>query len=456
MARALGVRDTLVYVRLAIRQLTSMHERWSLLLHSKQSPPLLHHGQLCRQTGIGVLVKAVDDVGGKRRTRREEVPYRMSGCARARHRRFPSDQVHVASASTPLSKAQSEPARRPSVQARCCAEVHALASQERRSSQTVFSRDTDNLRRPMPSSYTRQVMRTRHLLAALRWTLVVVLAGLAVAAPSAQVQPAQRGFIWKVERGGRIGWLVGSLHMLTPDAYPLPDSMTNAFNSADTLMEEADPSELASPEFTAAMMGRAMYGDGQTLEDHVSRETFRLIADRGAAAGLPLEVLRRMKPWMIAITLQTLELQGGGFDPALGLDLHFHQLGARMNKRFSALETGLEQVGYLESLGPGLEDALIRESLQGAEAEVNEVRKIAAAWRAGDASALEESILGSLKDAPAIYQSLIVARNRAWLPKAQTCLDTARCFIVVGAGHLVGPDGLVVSLRAQGYTVTQQ
>ncbi len=307
----------------------------------------------------------------------------------------------------------------------------------------------------MLTGYTQRTMRINGLLLLRRWILAFVIVGLAVATPVAQSQRA-KGFIWKVERAGRTGWLVGSLHMLTPDAYPLPNSMTTAFDSADTLMEEADPDELTSPAFAAAIVTRAMYLDGQTLEDHVSPETFRLVAERGAAAGLPLEVLRRMKPWMVATTLQALELQRGGFDPDLGLDLHFHRLGARMNKRFSALETGLEQVSYLENLGPEFEEALIRENVQGAEAEVNEVRRMAAAWRAGDTSTLEEIMLGTLKDAQAVYQSLIVARNRAWLPKVRTCLDTARCFIVVGAGHLVGKDGLVMSLRAQGYTVTQQ
>ncbi|MEQ1758206.1 MAG: TraB/GumN family protein [Vicinamibacterales bacterium] len=292
--------------------------------------------------------------------------------------------------------------------------------------------------------------------AAFQWMVRLSVVFVVAATPLAQTAPAQKGFIWKVERAGRTGWLVGSLHMLTPDAYPLPASMTEAFGAADTLMEEADPEELASPEFAASVVGRALYLDGQTLEDHVSADTFKLISERAAAAGLPLEVVRRMKPWMVATTLQAFELQRGGFDPSLGLDVHFHRLARLSSKQFVALETGLEQVSFLENLGSPFEDALVRENIRGAEAEVTEVRQIAAAWRAGDAAALEQLLLNGLKDSPAIYQTLIVSRNRAWLPKMQSCLDTARCFIVVGAGHLVGPDGLISALRARGYSVTQQ
>ena len=55
----------------------------------------------------------------------------------------------------------------------------------------------------------------------------------------AQARPA-RGFIWSVERDGRTSWLVGSLHVLTKDSYPLPVAMDQAFGRAKTLMEETD------------------------------------------------------------------------------------------------------------------------------------------------------------------------------------------------------------------------
>ncbi len=297
-------------------------------------------------------------------------------------------------------------------------------------------------------------MRIMHRLALISVAAVVLAAS--AANPVAQTADGKRGFLWKVERGGKTSWLAGSLHMMTPDAYPLPTAMTQAFASSDALVEEADPDELASPEFALTLLTKALYPEGQSLEDHVSAATFRMISERGSKAGLPVEMLRRMKPWMVSTTLQALELQNGGFDPALGLDVHFHGQAKTMRKRFVPLETGLEQVSFLENLGTGLEDAIIRENVEGAETEVAEVRKIAAAWQKGDAAALEQLILGSMKDSPAVYQSLIVSRNRAWVPKLRACIDTSRCFIVVGAAHLVGPEGVVALLRAQGYAVTQQ
>jgi len=268
--------------------------------------------------------------------------------------------------------------------------------------------------------------------------------------------PQSRGLIWSIERDGSVDWLVGSLHMLTADAYPLPESMVAAFEASDTLLEEADPAELRSPELALSLVTRAFFTDGQTLEGRVSPDTFRLLTSRAAAAGLPVELLARMKPWMAATTLQAMELQGNGFDPALGLDAHFQERALQRGTRFETLETALEQILMLEKLGDEFEDALIRQTLEDARTAVADTGRLAAAWKGGDAATVERLVLDSMRATPAVYTTLIRDRNRAWLPRIRACVDTRRCFVVVGAGHLVGSDGLVRALEQGGYTVSQR
>jgi uncharacterized protein YbaP (TraB family) len=61
-----------------------------------------------------------------------------------------------------------------------------------------------------------------------------------------------------------------------------------------------------------------------------------------------------------------------------------------------------------------------------------------------------------LKKYPAAYQSLIVERNNNWIPQLEQCLTrTTPCMVVVGAAHLVGPDGLLALLQRKGYRVEQ-
>ena len=79
------------------------------------------------------------------------------------------------------------------------------------------------------------------------------------------------------------------------------------------------------------------------------------------------------------------------------------------------------------------------------------------AWKAGDAATVERIVLADVKQEPLIYQRLLVDRNKNWLPELEALIARPRpAFVVVGAAHLVGPEGLVALLSAKGYRVEQQ
>jgi uncharacterized protein YbaP (TraB family) len=69
---------------------------------------------------------------------------------------------------------------------------------------------------------------------------------------------------------------------------------------------------------------------------------------------------------------------------------------------------------------------------------------------------MERIALSDMNDAPEVYETLLAGRNRRWMPKVESCIQTSRCFVVVGAAHLLGSDGLIALLKARGYSVVQQ
>ncbi len=81
---------------------------------------------------------------------------------------------------------------------------------------------------------------------------------------------------------------------------------------------------------------------------------------------------------------------------------------------------------------------------------------LVAAWRAGDARALERMMAEEFKDSPGLFRTLTTERNRRWMQTLTGLLGEDQDYlVVVGALHLVGRDGLVELLRRQGYTVVQ-
>jgi uncharacterized protein YbaP (TraB family) len=205
------------------------------------------------------------------------------------------------------------------------------------------------------------------------------------------------------------------------------------------------------------VISKALNPQGVTLASQLSRETIAAVTTWLAKVGIPFESLQVMKPWMVAITVQTLGLKQLGFDENLGIDKHFADAAKRANKPLEPFETALEQINFLDGLSAKTQDAMLRESVESNEKEQAEIKTIAAAWRAGDVATMERVALADMKDSPEVYETLLAGRNRRWIPKIEVCSRAnASCFVVVGAAHLVGPDGLLAQLKQRGFTVTQQ
>jgi uncharacterized protein YbaP (TraB family) len=251
-------------------------------------------------------------------------------------------------------------------------------------------------------------------------------------------------------------YLVGSVHLLNQDFYPLSDNLAKAFKESDLLVEEVDLAELLAPQVQLQMLGRGMLPPDQSLDKVVSPATFELVSKRVVRLGMPVEPLQRFKPWLLALTLAALEWQKAGFDAELGLDKHFYDRARKEGKQVQGLETAEYQMSRFDGLSMDQQERLLASTLKDLDTEMGNVAKIAQAWKQGDAPAIERFVLQDLKHEPLMYERLLVERNRNWLPKLEALFGRpGRAFVVVGAAHLVGPDGLVALLKAKGYQVEQ-
>jgi uncharacterized protein len=294
-------------------------------------------------------------------------------------------------------------------------------------------------------------MRARRAGAAL---LVVVGAFCAVLAAQ---EPAKH-FLWKVTSpSGGEAYLLGSVHVLTKSFYPLSPTIEQAFTWSRTLVEEVDLDEMNNPATIMGLMGKATLPQGQTLDQLVSAETFAAVRARAEANGLPVMLLQRMKPWMAAVALTASELTKAGFDGALGIDKHFYDRAKAAAMPRRALETVAYQFDRLDGLAGSMQEESLKAMLADIDAQAGNIETLATAWQKGDTATLERLLHEGFSDSPAIAERLLFERNRNWVAPIETCLsDGARCFVVVGAAHLVGPDSLVQLLRDRRHTVVQQ
>jgi uncharacterized protein len=289
---------------------------------------------------------------------------------------------------------------------------------------------------------------------------LALVAALAAALPqmaALQAQPATRNFIWRVSGKTGVLYLVGSIHLLTKDYYPLSPALETAYKDSDLLVEEADLGEVEAPDAQLTLLTRGLLPEEQALDKVVSPATFAAVTKRVGDLGMPIEPLKRFKPWMLALTLTELEWQKAGFDANLGLDRHFYDRARVEGKTVKGLETIDGQLSLFDGMSMTEQDHLLAESLKDLDTEQANAVRLADAWKAGDAATVERIVLADVKEDPDMYQRLLLNRNRRWLPTLDALLARpGHAFVVVGAAHLVGPDGLLTMFRAKGYTVVQQ
>lgn len=286
--------------------------------------------------------------------------------------------------------------------------------------------------------------------------IIVLTLAVLVAAPSAQT--SRKHFLWKVDGpNGAVAFLLGSMHALTPDFYPLSPEIEKAYAASTTLVEEVDLDELSDPVQMMAALARAMLTGGRTLDQLIAPATFADVKQRAEKAGLPMPAIQRMKPWMAAISLMAPTLQAAGFRPELGVDRHFFDRAKTAGLKRIALETLAYQLDRFDQLSPTLQEAMLKATLDDLDTQVENVGELAKAWASGDIKGMEVQLLGALLESPELYDRLLVERNRNWIPTVDTCLQQNQsCFVVVGAAHLAGPHGLPALLERKGYAVTQQ
>jgi uncharacterized protein YbaP (TraB family) len=286
--------------------------------------------------------------------------------------------------------------------------------------------------------------------------LVVVALGLSTVS-SAQAPASGKSFVWKIQAGSKVLYLAGSVHALGADAYPLATAYENAFAAAGTLVEEINLAEAEQLAAAPMLLAKGLYLDGRTFEGAVGKDTATLVATRLKDTGIPVEMIRTMKPWMVMLMITAFEAQKAGLDAALGLDKYFFDKAKAAGKPVVALETAESQIDRFDKMPESLQEQMLRSTLTELEGQRNSVAAMIGAWRSGDAAALEKMALSSFEGYRGAYTSLIVERNNNWVPQIEACMTKPQpCFVVVGAAHLVGPDGLLTLLRKKGYKIEQQ
>lgn len=268
---------------------------------------------------------------------------------------------------------------------------------------------------------------------------------------------AANNFLWRIQSKTSTVYALGSIHLLKQDVYPLNNAIENAFDRSDSLVVEANVNDVNTVNIQK-MMASGIYPEGDSLDKHVSKSTLEIVRKETGKIGLPPEFVYKQKPWLLAMTLEALELMAAGYNPDYGIDKYF-LTKAVGKKKIIELESINYQINLLSGLSAGEQELFLLYTLKDLESLVKEADSMVSAWKSGDAKLMEaiirESSLADDRFYP-IYDKLVIQRNKSISSKIDGFLKKkGRYFVVVGAAHFIGEKGIIQLLKEKGYTIEQ-
>ncbi len=267
----------------------------------------------------------------------------------------------------------------------------------------------------------------------------------------------QNNFLWRVQSKSNTVYMLGSIHLLKKDVYPLSRAIENAFDRSDFLVVEANVDDIGQMD-VLNLLDKVMYEGGDSIEKHVSSDTYAFVLKETEKIGLPIELVSNQKPWFLGLTMESLELMNAGYNPDYGIDKHF-LARAEGRKEIVELESLQYQIDLLAGFPDEEQELFLLYTLKDLDTLSRDVDKLVEAWQSGNTHAVEGFMTKSITEEKRfypIYEKLIIMRNRNMVTKIENYLQSkGTYFVVVGAGHLVGSKGIIQLLKDRGYSVEQ-
>jgi uncharacterized protein len=264
---------------------------------------------------------------------------------------------------------------------------------------------------------------------------------------SAQAAPdaPRELLVWEARKGGVVNHVMGTCHLPIPLEHALPAPHHRRLRKSRTLISELDLGALLVPEVLMPLM----WNPNQDLRASLGEDAFRTLAVQMRAA-FPSPVLRHLEPWLVgSLSMLPPSVPGnaGGFTV---LDHDVAKAAAEAGLRSVYLETPEEQLALMSSLNTFFARELVGSSAEGQQLR-DATELMSRACYQGDLDGVA-TLIDAEEDATSMAL-LLDRRNTAWRERVVEEAERGGAFFAVGAGHLVGPTGLLSTLEQSGFVL---
>jgi len=290
----------------------------------------------------------------------------------------------------------------------------------------------------------------------IRWRLLGLALSCVALAATVRADSALHA-LWELHGKHNTVYLLGSIHVLRQTDYPLAPAVLNAYGNAKSIFMEVDLQEIDSPQMQIELLAGARLPEGKTLPSIMGKLRYERAGALAREVGVDISIFDAFAPWFVAEAISQLQLQKLGFQPESGVEMFFLEHARSDGKPVAGLETVHDQIALFDALSMDEQADYLVSSLEEAHDLPKEVNDMVRAWQHGDTLWFADQLKAELGRDPVLYQSILVARNRKWVPKIEALLnDDKNYLVIVGTGHLVGRGSVIELLEKDGIVATQR
>jgi uncharacterized protein YbaP (TraB family) len=239
-------------------------------------------------------------------------------------------------------------------------------------------------------------------------------------------------------------YLFGTVHLIPKDQFEFPQILPDRMDRVDALVLEVDINIPIKEQIS--MVQRMMLPNNSTLKEYMDDEmyntTVNYFIDSMQVSEKKVQRYMHFKPVHL-LGFILIEYYGN----TESYEQNLYKAAIKHDKEILALETLDFQLDLLDSISieEQLKDFSVSELIYEYEALLDVYLKY-------DIEELEK-YMEEDEDFEDYEEMLMIKRNYNWLPKLVEFMTDKSVFVAVGAGHLMGEEGIIRLLENEGYIV---
>lgn len=268
---------------------------------------------------------------------------------------------------------------------------------------------------------------------------------------SAKKNTDNNTLLWQVSGRGlhKPSYLFGTFHLLCKDDIRFSEQLKKAVKTADEVYMEMDMDD------PSTMLSGLLYmnmKNGKKLKDLYSESEYKKIESYFKdSLGMPMMMFQSIKPYFLVAMLYPKMMNCTN---ASGVEEELMKIAKDDKKEIRGLETIQFQASVFDSIPYEWQAKELLKNIDSFPKYKKEFDTMLLQYKNQQLSLMEKSLSKSEFGSDSKYEDLLLTnRNKNWVSQLNKIMQNESVFVAVGAGHLVGGQGLISLLRKQGYTV---